>query len=104
MLDVVIPCDALHIGKLRHSCYLTSSLADPVAAHPEDAARRSARRQGRREGEEDGVRCLPLFVRACVCSVSHSAVPDILNQALVLDPQHRMSAGDALKHAFLNDS
>ena len=29
---------------------------------------------------------------------------DFLNQALVLDPQHRMSAGDALKHAFFNDS
>lgn len=29
---------------------------------------------------------------------------DFLNQMLVLDPQHRLSAGDALKHAFLNDS
>ena len=29
---------------------------------------------------------------------------DFLNQALVLDPQHRLSAGDALKHPFLNDS
>jgi serine/threonine protein kinase len=29
---------------------------------------------------------------------------DFLNQMLVLDPQHRLSAADALKHAFLNDS
>jgi serine/threonine protein kinase len=33
-----------------------------------------------------------------------SEFADFLNQMLVLDPQHRLSAGDALKHAFLNDS
>ncbi len=33
----------------------------------------------------------------------HAEFADFLNLALVLDPQHRLSAGDALKHPFLNE-
>jgi serine/threonine protein kinase len=94
------------ISVLRHG--LTAPLQAP--SRPILKMLRDARHDDKDEEKEKKMATGSYFCIAIFIVFANVVVPlrpefaDFLNQMLVLDPQHRLSAGDALKHAFLCDS